>query len=101
MERVKGGKTSYGNTLSMRPVEFLRRQVYFTYTNDPELIEERDVVGVDNLLFATDYPHSASCWPRSEETVANVMKGVTEDDRRKLVRDNTLRVFNIEVPATV
>jgi predicted TIM-barrel fold metal-dependent hydrolase len=98
MERIRGGKTSYGNTLSMKPVELLRRQVYFTYTDDPEIVQERELVGVDNLLFATDYPHSASCWPRSQETVASVTAGILEGDRRKLVRDNTLRVFNISAP---
>jgi len=101
MDKIKSGKTSYGNTLAMKPGEYLRRQVYFTYTNDPELVEERELVGVDNLLFATDYPHSASCWPRSVETVAHVTEGVSEPERRKLVRDNTLRVFNVDVPVAV
>jgi predicted TIM-barrel fold metal-dependent hydrolase len=101
LERIRGGKTSYGNTLTMKPVEFLRRQVVFTYTKDAEIVRERESVGVENLLFATDYPHSASCWPRSRETVAHVTDGVTEEERRKLVRDNTLRVFgiNAQVPA--
>ena len=98
LERIRGGKTSYGNTLSLKPVEALRKQVSFTYTKDPEIVEDREVVGVDNLLFATDYPHSASCWPRSKETVATVTASATDDERRKLVRDNTLRVFNIASP---
>jgi predicted TIM-barrel fold metal-dependent hydrolase len=82
----------------MKPIEYLRRQVYFTYTDDPEIIAERDLVGVDNLLFATDYPHSASCWPRSQETVEKVTAGVSDEERRKLILDNTLRVFNIPAP---
>jgi len=98
LERIRGGQTSYGNTLSMKPGEFLRRQVFFTFTNEPEILEERHLVGVDNLLFATDYPHSASCWPRSQETVRSVTAGVPDEERRKLIRDNTLRVFNIEAP---
>jgi predicted TIM-barrel fold metal-dependent hydrolase len=96
MERIRGGQTSYGNTLSMKPVEYLRRQVYFTYTHDREFVEEREVVGVDNLLFATDYPHSASCWPRTRETVASVTAGVPDGERDKIVYSNTLRVFNID-----
>jgi predicted TIM-barrel fold metal-dependent hydrolase len=96
LERIKSGKTSYGNTLPMKPVEYLRRQVFFTYTHDRPFVEERESVGVDNLLFATDYPHSASCWPRTRETVEAVTAGVPDDERDKIVYSNTLRVFNID-----
>jgi uncharacterized protein len=97
-ERLKAGKTSYGNTLEQKPIEYVRRQVFWTYTHDPELIQERDLTGVDNLLFASDFPHSASCWPRSQQTIEGIMSGVPDSEVNKMVYDNTLKVFNIPAP---
>lgn len=93
VERSRGG--SYPTKLSLRPVEYLRRQIAFTYIDEPQTVPNRDAIGVDNLMFATDYPHSASTWPRSQEIVERDTTGAPPEDRRKLVHDNVLRVFSI------
>jgi predicted TIM-barrel fold metal-dependent hydrolase len=99
VERARYG--SYPTKLALKPIEYLQRQVSFTYIDEPEAVANRDVVGVDRLMFSTDYPHSASTWPHSREIVERDMMGVSEADRRKIVRDNVLRIFNVKVPVAV
>jgi len=95
---LRGG-TSYETKLTLTPMEYFHRQVSFTYINEPEAIEHRELIGVDNLMFATDYPHSASTFPHSQEIVARDSENLTPEERRKLIHDNTLRIFSIPVPA--
>lgn len=99
LQRMRAGTTSYGNKLPLKPIEYFHRNTFWTYMDDPEIVEERELVGVDNLLFATDYPHSASSWPNSQLLVDRDMESIPDDHRRKMIRDNTLSVFNIGVPA--
>jgi predicted TIM-barrel fold metal-dependent hydrolase len=69
--------------------------VFFTYIDEPEAVEQREIVGVDNLMFATDYPHTASTWPHSMDVVERDTAALSAEERRKLIHDNTLRVFGI------
>jgi predicted TIM-barrel fold metal-dependent hydrolase len=84
----------------MTPIEYYRRQIYFTYINEPHAVENRDVIGVDRLLFATDYPHSASTWPKSQDVVERDTADLPPQDRRRLIHDNVLEVYNLGVLAT-
>jgi predicted TIM-barrel fold metal-dependent hydrolase len=93
--------TSYPTPLTMLPIEYWYRNCFATYINEQDAVEHRDIIGVDNLMFATDYPHSASTWPKSEEIVARDMADVSEADRRKLIHDNTLRAFGIRAAVAV
>jgi predicted TIM-barrel fold metal-dependent hydrolase len=98
--RVKRARSgSYPTPLSLKPIEYLQRQVSFSYIDEPEAVEARDIVGVDRHIFSIDYPHSASTWPNSQAVVERHMVGVSAEDRRKILHDNVLRIFRIKVPA--
>jgi predicted TIM-barrel fold metal-dependent hydrolase len=98
LARPLRGGSSYETKLTLTPLEYLHRQVSFTYITEPELMGYKDVVGVDNLMFANDYPHTAATWPNSQQIVERDTANIPPDERRKLIRDNTLRIFSIPVP---
>lgn len=81
--------------LSLKPSEYFKRQVYVGFIDEPEAVPMRNDIGVDNLMWASDYPHFASTWPKSMEFVTKATQGVAAGDKRKLVRDNTLKVFSL------
>ena len=103
VKRARGGNTSFETKLSMEPIDYFYRNIYFTYINETHAVENRQTIGIDNLMFATDYPHSASTWPKSQEIVARDMTnhGVSDEEHRKLIRDNVIRCYNIQVPVLV
>ncbi len=51
--------------LPMPPSEYFRRQVYATFIQDRAGIRLRDLIGVDNLMWSSDYPHTDTTWPNS------------------------------------
>jgi uncharacterized protein len=86
-------RTLFPTKLTMKPIEYFRRNVYFTYIDEPWAVQNLELFGEDNLMFATDYPHSASTWPNSPQIVDRDTAGLSESVRNKLVHDNALAVF--------
>jgi uncharacterized protein len=85
--------------LSLKPSEYFKRQVAVSFINEPEAAQLRQTIPIENLMWASDYPHAASTWPKSRDAVAKVLEGVPDNERRKIVRDNVLRYFKISDPA--
>lgn len=101
MDRAMTGPTrslqveTWPTKLQMKPSDYFARQVFVGFIDEPEAVPMRHQVGVGNLLWASDYPHFASTWPKSQEFIANATAGVDAEEKRKLVRDNTLAVFEL------
>ena len=79
----------------MTPSDFFRRNVYVSFQEDGLGIKDRTLIGVDNLMWGSDYPHTESTYPRSVETVDRILEGVPEEEQRKIVRDNAARVYGL------
>lgn len=61
------GKLDHG--LTMKPSEYFRRNVYLTYINDEVGLNNLRFTGSDHFMWSGDYPHGASTWPRSIESI--------------------------------
>jgi predicted TIM-barrel fold metal-dependent hydrolase len=79
--------------LELKPSEYFRRQVHVGFIDEPEAVPLRHEIGVDNLMWASDYPHFASTWPKSQDFVAKATAGVDAAEKRKILRDNARKVF--------
>jgi predicted TIM-barrel fold metal-dependent hydrolase len=81
--------------LRLRPSEYFRRQVAATFQEDRIGVALRDAIGVGSLLWASDYPHTDSTWPRSREVIARDLGDVPPADVRRIVCDNTARLYGL------
>ena len=84
-----------GDTL---PSEYMRRNVFHSFQEDPLAIEQRYTIGVDNLMWGSDYPHGESTWPNSRGVLERMLREIPEDERAKISGFNCARLFNIDVP---
>jgi predicted TIM-barrel fold metal-dependent hydrolase len=82
----------------MRPSDHFRRNVFVSFQEDPVGIATRHLIGVDCLLWGSDYPHTESTFPRSGEILDDILKGVPDDERARIVCANTARVYGFEPP---
>jgi predicted TIM-barrel fold metal-dependent hydrolase len=80
----------------MRPSDFFRRNVVLSFQEDDIGIRLRDVIGVDNMMWGSDYPHSESTFPRSRTILAEILAGVPTDEQAKIVGRNTARVYRFD-----
>jgi predicted TIM-barrel fold metal-dependent hydrolase len=85
-----------GAKMSMKPSEYFRRQMYCTYIDDAVGVANRHAVGVENLMWSSDYPHTSSSWPYSQDVVARDFPGgVSAEDRYKMTRGNAARLYGL------
>jgi len=85
-----------GVKLAMKPSDYIKRQVYATFINEPVFIRTLDIYGTDNAMWSSDYPHTAATWPRSQEFINKTFDVLSESDRRKIVHDTAARVYGID-----
>ena len=82
--------------LKQRPSEYVRGPQYFQsiqiYEGELSLRHAIESLGEDTLMFATDYPHSESWFPKSVEAVLG-WASIGETAKRKLFWDNAVRCY--------
>jgi predicted TIM-barrel fold metal-dependent hydrolase len=83
-------------TLALRPSEYFHRQMYCTYIDDYVGVQNRHFIGVDRLMWSSDYPHAASSWPHSQEVVARDFKEASAAERYQVTRGNVARLYGFD-----
>ena len=83
--------------LSCKPSELIRRQCHATFQHDPVAVKNRDVTGIEPLMWGSDYPHPEGTWPESQRICADQLSGVGEADQRAILRDNAAKVFGFDL----
>jgi predicted TIM-barrel fold metal-dependent hydrolase len=70
--------------------------MYVNFWFEAEGIKLREDIGLENIMWESDFPHVASYYPRSWQEIERVLQGVSAADRRKLLYENALNVYDIE-----
>lgn len=81
--------------ITMKPSDYFKRQVYATFQDDRPGVMTYELSGENNLMWASDFPHRASTWPRSREVVEQNFTGISAEARRKITYDNVHRLYSI------
>src|SRR5215469_1789810 len=79
------------------PERLLLPQRLLSFQEDAIGIRLRDVIGVDNMMWGSDNPHSESTFPQSRKILAEILEGVPEDEQAKIAGGNTARVYHFDV----
>ena len=75
------------------------RQHFLTcFISDPVGVAMRDRIGIDNIAWEADYPHSDSMWPGAPEELGAVFaeNGVTEAEAAKITHENAMRWYSFD-----
>jgi predicted TIM-barrel fold metal-dependent hydrolase len=81
--------------ISELPSFYWRRNMAATFEEDELGILLRARIGVENLMWATDYPHPDSTWPESQKVLREHFAGVPTDDMRAIAGGNAARVYGL------
>ena len=95
VQRTEGFNPALG--LKMQVSDYFRRNIYFTFQLDRSGILTTPHFGEDNFLWANDFPHGVTLWPDSQKIVDIQMKGMPAAAVKKIVRDNTIRLYNLSI----
>ena len=82
--------------LKDRPSESLRQAAYWGFFEDRVGIHLRHEVGLDRIMWSTDFPHVVTRWPNSLKVWEAHSAGVPEDEKHKMVVQNAVDFFRLD-----
>jgi predicted TIM-barrel fold metal-dependent hydrolase len=80
-----------------RPSELFKRQLYVAVWFERHGIESRHDVGVDKIMWETDFPHNTSTYPDSWNAVERVLEGVPDDERQLILWKNAAKLYGLAI----
>ena len=78
------------------PSEVFRERFLTCFISDPIGVKLRHDIGIDNIAWECDYPHSDSSWPAAPEELAEVTAGVPDDEVNKITYENACRWYQFD-----
>ncbi len=86
----------YERGLSRRPSEVFRQQCYIDFWYEQVSVQQyRHIIGVDRIMWETDFPHATSLWPDTERYVALSFEGVPEEEGHQILVENPKKVYKL------
>ncbi|MFF3658540.1 amidohydrolase family protein [Streptomyces olivochromogenes] len=80
------------------PSEVFREHFLTCFISDPMGVKLRHDIGIDNIAWECDYPHSDSMWPEAPEELMGVMErfAVSDSDINKMTHENAMRWYSFD-----
>ena len=86
-----------GDLLPLQPSEYVHRQVWATFQDDPVGPANYKLFGENNYMWASDFPHADSTWPNSLKVIEKDFAGVPEEVTRKIVFENAVKLYRMDL----
>ena len=90
-ERLVGMKK-----LDRMPSEYITEHFSWGFMRNIAGVRVRDQIGVENMIWATDFPHAETDWPESQNVIEEIFVGVPEDELRKMLSGNVIAYFHLD-----
>ena len=78
------------------PKELFKKHIYGCYFDDPHGLRSLEDIGVDNVTFESDYPHSDSTWPHTAKIAYEQTLHLSDEVVYKLMRGNAIKMLHID-----
>ena len=97
IKRLKKAANTAPQHFTEDPVEQLRNNVWIAPYYEDDLPELAEVIGIDKILFGSDWPHGEGL--ESPVSFTEELTSFSESDIRKIMRDNALDLLGVKVSA--
>ena len=82
--------------LKMRASEYMKTRVFHGFIDDSAAELAIPYVGVDRILWGSDFPHIRSMGLDAKSTLYQQLQTFSEEDQAKLVGENAVKVFDLD-----
>jgi predicted TIM-barrel fold metal-dependent hydrolase len=80
--------------LKKLPSEYIEQHVHFTWVTDTFGVNNRHQIGVDKMLWSSDYPHGNSNYPNAWSATQASMAAVPLPEKQLMLVDNAKRLYH-------
>jgi predicted TIM-barrel fold metal-dependent hydrolase len=87
----------YRSHLSRKPSDYFRRNVFLGASCMPRReVDLRHAIGLENIMWGSDYPHPEGSWPETEKQMVESFAGVPESELAAMLGGNAARVYGFD-----
>jgi predicted TIM-barrel fold metal-dependent hydrolase len=86
------------NGYDLMPSQMFKRQCYLVGWYDQASLRVRNYIGIENILWSTQFPLATSTWPNTKGALAKSFDGVDATDRQKILWANAAKLYKIPSP---
>lgn len=96
LDQMQDKRHMWMNTrLELKASDYFRRQGGATFADDAAGLNNREITGVDCLLWGNDYPHDEGTFPQSHEAIERTFVGIAEEEKYKMLFGNAARLYGL------
>ena len=101
VKHTSGKLGDFTADLSMKPSEYFARNVWIgcSALADEETTQSYYDIGVDRVVWGTDYPHPEGTWPNTRQKMVESLGGLPEDDIEAMLGLNALNIYELDADA--
>jgi predicted TIM-barrel fold metal-dependent hydrolase len=79
------------------PSEYVRENIYMTFQDDYSVKHVTSALNMNNVMWASDFPHSDGTYPHSREVMASVTEGMSDEHRDAILYKNVSRLYGLSL----
>jgi predicted TIM-barrel fold metal-dependent hydrolase len=83
--------------MSEPPSFYFRRNIWCTFFRDPVGLDLIDQIGIDRVLFETDYPHTDTVWPNCYDVAVEMTSSLAPEAAAKVMAENARALLRVEL----
>ena len=83
------------NGMEMKPSEYFKRQCFVNFWFEDLGPKLRHIIGLDSMLWESDFPHGTGTYPRSREWIDKAMTGWTPEERHQVLVENPAKLYHL------
>jgi uncharacterized protein len=87
------------NPLKKPARAYIDENIVVGIINDPLAAKLSHEIGVDRILWGSDFPHPPCPYPHTRERIGEILAGIPQADRTAIVSGNVSRLYGIDVAA--
>lgn len=101
VKHTSGKLGDFRSNLTMKPSEYFDRNCWLSASAlfDEGSTAVRHEIGMDNIMWGTDFPHPEGCWPHTREKMLQYMTGIPEAELTKMLGTNAIACYDLDEAA--
>ncbi len=85
----------FRDLMKLKPSEYWRRQCKCTFQFDPISTKLIDDIGVETMMWGSDYPHTDGIWPESSKYIEEQFAGLSPEAVHKITCENAAKFYGL------
>jgi predicted TIM-barrel fold metal-dependent hydrolase len=82
--------------LERPPSEYIKEHSLWGFFDDPVGMKVRHEIGVDSIIWGSDFPHVVTTWPDTHEILGREMAGIPGEEKRKMMAQNIIDFLHLD-----